>query len=340
MGQHRRRTPRRRRLLAPTLVTTALSVLTVAVVVVGTHSLTPRATAVASPATSAAVAPPVPGTPTVPAAVPVTGTEPSAAAQPSEPTAPAEPSEPSASEPAAATPAATTAPPAPTTAAPTPADGPLGTTATAPATPEAATVGALFTGAVRPGNHFCTASVLHSTTGNLLLTAAHCLDDPSGVVFAPGYRDGRAPYGTWRVTAVHTTTGWSRGGDPDEDFAVLETAADATGRRVEDVVGGNTLGTDEPFGATVRLYGYPAGGESPLLCTNTTGRQSTYQRVVDCPDYPGGTSGGPWISTATGHVVGAIGGYQQGGDTDDTSYSAYFDHTVAALYAEAAAAAS
>ncbi|MFB8238429.1 trypsin-like serine peptidase [Kitasatospora purpeofusca] len=332
MGQHRRRTPRRRRFLAPTLVTTVLSVLTVAVVVVGTHSLTPRATAVASPATSAAVAPPVPGTPTVPAAVPVTGTESSASPEPSVPTVSSEPSEPG--------PATGSAAPAPATAAPNPADGPLGTTATAPATPEAATVGALFTGTVRPGNHFCTASVLHSDTGNLLLTAAHCLDDPSGVTFAPGYRDGRAPYGTWRVTAVHTTTGWSRGGDQDEDFAVLETAADAAGRRVEDVVGGNTLGTDEPFGTTVRLYGYPAGGELPLLCTNTTGRRSAYQRVVDCPDYPGGTSGGPWISTATGHVVGAIGGYQQGGDTDDTSYSAYFDHTVAALYAEAAAAAA
>ncbi|MFD8696903.1 trypsin-like serine peptidase [Kitasatospora purpeofusca] len=332
MGQHRRRTPRRRRFLAPTLVTTALSVLTVAVVVVGTHSLTPRATAVASPATSAAVAPPVPGTPSVPAAVPVTGTEPSVSSDPDPATASAAPTP---------TPTPTpTATPAPTTAAPTPADGPLGTTATAPATPEAATVGALFTGTVRPGNHFCTASVLHSTTGNLLLTAAHCIDDPSGVTFVPGYRDGKAPYGTWRVTAVHTTTGWSRGGDQDEDFAVLETAADDSGRRVEDVVGGNTLGTDEPFGTTVRLYGYPAGGEQPLLCTNTTGRQSAYQRVVDCPDYPGGTSGGPWISTATGHVVGAIGGYQQGGDTDDTSYSAYFDHTIAALYQEAAAAAA
>ncbi|MFJ8432411.1 trypsin-like serine peptidase [Kitasatospora sp. NPDC094019] len=337
MGQHRRRTPRRRRLLAPTLVTTALSVLTVAAVVVGTHSLTPRATAVASPATSAAVAPAAPGTPTVPAAVPVAGTEPSAAPEPPAPPVPAEPSEPSGPEPATGSAAPT---PTPTTAAPTPADGPLGTTATAAVTPEAATVGALFTGAVRAGDHFCTASVLHSTTGNLLLTAAHCLDDPGGVTFAPGYRDGRAPYGTWRVTAVHTTTGWSHGGDQDEDFAILETAPDDRGRRVEDVVGGNTLGTDEPFGTAVRLYGYPAGGEQPLLCTNTTGRQSAYQRVVDCPGYPGGTSGGPWISTATGHVVGAIGGYQQGGDTDDTSYSALFDHTIAGLYAETVAAVS
>ncbi|MFE7559564.1 trypsin-like serine peptidase [Kitasatospora sp. NPDC057500] len=294
MGQHRRRT-RRRRLLAPTLITTTLSAVTVAAVVVGTHSVTPRATAVASPEIPTATASAAPA-------------------------------------------------PAPTpTPTPTPSDPP-GTTATAPATSEAATVGALFNGDVRAGNHFCTASVLHSPTGNLLLTAAHCVDAPDTdrdtVTFAPGYRDGRAPYGTWRVTAVHTTDGWSQDGDQDEDFAVLETAADATGRRIEDVVGGNALGTDEPSGTAVRLYGYPAGAERPLLCTNTTDSRSDLQRVVDCPDYPGGTSGGPWISTATGHVIGAIGGYQEGGDTDDTSYSAAFGHTVADLYAEAVAAAS
>ncbi|MFJ6773927.1 serine protease, partial [Kitasatospora sp. NPDC091257] len=62
--------------------------------------------------------------------------------------------------------------------------------------------------------------------------------------------------------------------------------------------------------------------------------------VVHCPAYPSGTSGGPWINTATGDVIGAIGGYQQGGDTDDISYSAYFDHTIADLYAQAEAAAS
>ncbi|MFF2954469.1 trypsin-like serine peptidase [Kitasatospora sp. NPDC057965] len=320
MGQHRRRTSRRR-LLAPTVGAATLSALTLAAAVVGTHSVTPRATAVASPETAAAAAPAAPAAPRIQAAPVAPVATPTVTAAPT----------------VTPTPTVTAA----TTATPTPTpSSPPGTTDTAGATPEAATVGALFSGAVRAGDHFCTASVLHSATGNLLLTAAHCVDDPSGVTFAPGYRDGRAPYGTWRVTAVHTTTGWSHGGDQDEDFAVLETAPDAAGRRIEDVVGGNTLGTDEPFGADVRLYGYPATGEEPLLCTNTTGRQSAFQRVVDCPDYPGGTSGGPWISTATGHVVGVIGGYQQGGDSDDTSYGAYFDHTVAALYAEAVAAAS
>ncbi|MFE2725289.1 trypsin-like serine peptidase [Kitasatospora sp. NPDC059327] len=338
MGQHRSRSPRRR-FLAPTLFTT-LSALTVVAVVAGAHSVTSEATAAGSPSVSA------------PASAPSTAA-PSAASAPSDAAvqvaggatdAPTPAATETAAAPAIATDrAAPTAVPTATatataTAAPT-ATAPLGTTAVAPATPESATVGALFSGAVAAGNHFCTASVLHSTTGNLLLTAAHCLSGTDGVTFAPGYRDGTAPYGTWRVTAIHTAAGWSQDGDQDEDFAILETASSG-GRRIEDVVGANQLGTDEPFGATVRLYGYPSGTEAPILCTNTTGRRSTYQRVVDCPDYPGGTSGGPWISTTTGHVVGTIGGYQEGGDSPDTSYSAYFDHTIAALYKEAVASAS
>ncbi|MFJ6137314.1 trypsin-like serine peptidase [Kitasatospora sp. NPDC092286] len=324
MGQHRRRNPRRR-LLAPVLFT-ALAALTAATVVAGTHGVTSEATAVGSPP-PAVTAPAVP-----PPAAPSTAGDP-----PSPTTEPTPTAEPTPSDEASAEDPSLLARASAPTAAPTTVRA--GTTAEAQATPEAATVGALFSGGVGPGNHFCTASVLHSPTGNLLLTAAHCLGGADGVTFAPGYHNGTAPYGTWRVTAVHTAAGWSQNGDQDEDFAILETAP-SNGRRIEDVVGANQLGTDEPFGSAVRLYGYPADSEAPILCANTTGRESAYQRVVDCPDYPGGTSGGPWISTATGHVIGTIGGYQQGGDTSDTSYSAYFDHTVADLYTEAEAAAS
>ncbi|MFJ8472918.1 trypsin-like serine peptidase [Kitasatospora sp. NPDC094011] len=324
MGEHRRARSRRHRLLAPSLFT-ALSAVVVAGVVAGTHGFSlADATAAGKVARSTRTVATAPS-PSAPAGTaepaPVADTTPSGSPTPTQAQTPT----------AAPTPTDT-----PTTAAAAPAvrDVVLGTTAPAPAdNRETSTVGALFSGPVGAGNHFCTASVLHSATGNLLLTAAHCLSSANGVTFAPGYRDGSAPYGTWQVTAVHTAAGWTQNGDVDEDFAILETAPN-NGRNVEDVVGGNKLGTDEPFGATVRLYGYPAASEEPILCANSTGQQSSYQRVVQCPSYPSGTSGGPWINTATGDVVGAIGGYQQGGDSDDTSYSAYFDHTIATLYTQ------
>ncbi|MFH9351851.1 trypsin-like serine peptidase [Kitasatospora sp. NPDC017646] len=326
MGQHRRHGSRRHRLLAPALFT-ALSAVVVATAVAGTHGFSlADATAAGKEARSTRAVAPAPAT--SPAAT---------TAAPASP-APAADTTPSGSP--TPTPTPTDSPSATASAAPAVHSAVLGTTAPAPADArETATVGALFSGSVAPGNHFCTASVLHSATGNLLLTAAHCLTSTDGVTFAPGYRDGSAPYGTWRVTAVHTASGWSQKGDVDEDFAILETAPN-NGRNVEDVVGGNKLGTDEPFGASVRLYGYPADAEEPNLCANTTAQESAYQRVIQCPSYPGGTSGGPWINTATGDVVGAIGGYQQGGDTDDTSYSAYFDHTITDLYNQAEADAS
>ncbi|GAA2139170.1 hypothetical protein GCM10009760_21080 [Kitasatospora kazusensis] len=235
-----------------------------------------------------------------------------------------------------ATPSATpTATPSPTPAAqPSVKAVSLGTTGTAPADADSAKVGALFSGSVAVGNHFCTASVVDSPGRDLLLTAGHCLSSPGSAVFAPGYRNGSAPYGTWKVTQVFATTGWSQNGDTDQDFAFL-TVAPLNGKQIEDVVGANQLGLDASFTAQVRLYGYPASSDLPLLCTNATTKFSSYQREIACPAYSGGTSGGPFVSTDTGQVIGIIGGYQQGGDTDDISYSAYFDQTIANLYATA-----
>src|SRR6516162_6297864 len=59
-------------------------------------------------------------------------------------------------------------------------------------------VGALFTtSAGKLGRHFCTASVVNSPAGDLVITAAHCVSGTSNVAFVPGYDRGATPYGVW-----------------------------------------------------------------------------------------------------------------------------------------------
>jgi hypothetical protein len=50
-------------------------------------------------------------------------------------------------------------------------------------------VGALFTASAgQLGRHFCTASVVDSPAGDLLITAAHCVTGTAGTIdFVPGY---------------------------------------------------------------------------------------------------------------------------------------------------------
>src|SRR5215475_2894951 len=81
-------------------------------------------------------------------------------------------------------------------------------------------VGALFTisgGQLR--RHFCTASVVDSPPGDLVITAAHCVSGlaPGQIAFVPGYRSGVAPYGVWRTSVVLSDSAWQATNDPDHD---------------------------------------------------------------------------------------------------------------------------
>jgi V8-like Glu-specific endopeptidase len=208
-------------------------------------------------------------------------------------------------------------------------------------------VGALFTtsdGSL--GTHFCTASVIASPAGNLLITAAHCMAghplSPAGsVVFAPGYHDGSFPYGTWPVTAEYTDQSWQQGQDPDDDVAIL--AAGLPGTELQSLTGAETLMVDQPP-QTVQVIGYPDGTSEPITCTAPASSfDGASQMVFDCDDYTDGTSGGPFLAnvspaTGDGWLIGVIGGYQQGGDTPDISYSPRFYAAVQSLYLAAVSA--
>jgi V8-like Glu-specific endopeptidase len=200
-------------------------------------------------------------------------------------------------------------------------------------------VGALFTtSGGRLADHFCTASVVHSRSGDLLLTAAHCLTGKpigrGGIVFVPAFHDGQAPYGAWRITAVFVDSAWSSRHDPDDDVAFLQ--AGRPGSQIEQATGAERLGIGLPP-QQVRVIGYPDGAARPITCQAPARGFGARQLVFDCDGYADGTSGGPFLAhvskaTGRGTVIGVIGGYQQGGDTPDVSYSIRFLANVAALY--------
>jgi len=207
-----------------------------------------------------------------------------------------------------------------------------------------ATVGALFTmNDGQLGTHFCTASVVDSAHGDLIVTAAHCVTGRQGqMAFVPGYTKGKAPYGVWPVTAVYTNQAWQSTQDPDDDFAFLRLSPASGGVPIQEVTGGDRLGIDWTEPALVRVIGYPDQTDQPITCTNRTKIFSATQLEFDCGGYTDGTSGGPFLADASassgqGAVVGVIGGYEQGGDTPEVSYAAVFGAPTEALYQQAQA---
>lgn len=208
-----------------------------------------------------------------------------------------------------------------------------------------AAVGALFTmNSGTLGTHFCTATVVHSPHGDLVVTAAHCVTGQKGqIVFVPGYANGKKPLGVWRVTGTYTDQAWQSAQDPDHDVAFLRLANSPKGVPIEDVTGAERLGAHPDQPALVQVIGYPDNDDQPVLCANWTKVFSPTQLEFDCGGFTDGTSGGPLLAevslaTGRGTITAVIGGYEQGGDTPDVSYGAVFGPAVASLYQSAAAA--
>ena len=207
-------------------------------------------------------------------------------------------------------------------------------------------IGALFFNS-GSGGHYCTASVIRTPKRNMLLTAAHCLYSASShdwhrnIVFVPRYSAGRRPYGTWPVWLMVADKRWLGQADPDLDVAFAAVQV-MRGHRIADVVGANVLLTNREPGGRVVVAGYPAKendpADRPVGCAGRTYRQGRSQMRFDCHGFYGGTSGSPWLSdydarTQTGHVVGVIGGYQEGGSEEWRSYSPLFTPETARLLA-------
>ena len=188
--------------------------------------------------------------------------------------------------------------------------------------------------------HICSASVVHSSGHNLVAIAAHCVyGNGLGYQFVPGYDKGARPAGIWTVRAVYFDPAWKKGNDPHHDIAFLRMAPQTRNGHVvniEDVTGAFTLGAAPTPGTDVTVTGYKLGtNDAPLVCQAPTTLTGVYPTVA-CTGFRSGTSGGPWVD-ATNHLVGVIGGLNEGGCTPLINYTAPFDASTSALLIRAEA---
>jgi hypothetical protein len=203
------------------------------------------------------------------------------------------------------------------------------------AVPPDARVGAMFPGG---GDvHLCSGAVLASPSGNLILTAAHCLADGVDVTFVPGFdEDASGPDDGWQVDAVYLDPRWVAEQDPLADYAVARVSR-ADGRRLDSATGGGLRlgGAPEP-GQAVTVIGYPAGlGGGPAACQAQAAAAREGFPALHCDGVVAGFSGAPWITGST--VSGLIGGLDGGGCVDEVSYSPPFDDALASLVSRAQA---
>ncbi|MFD9793651.1 trypsin-like serine peptidase [Streptomyces sp. NPDC059070] len=218
--------------------------------------------------------------------------------------------------------------------------GPPGLPVTAPGMPSAehisglASVGVLFTtsgadpttGELR--SHQCSAAVVESGRGDLILTAGHCAGRRA--VFVPQYRaeDELAdqPHGFYRVLDWYVDNRYVRNGKgaaSDLDYAFARLAPAPGGGGVQAEVGANHLARTAGYRQDVTMVGYPRVGRNPsdlpVRCAARSGPLQGFRQMrVECAGMWGGVSGGPWFSdvdwdAGTGEIIGNVGGYNGGG---------------------------
>lgn len=196
--------------------------------------------------------------------------------------------------------------------------------------------------------HYCSASVVRSKGGNLILTAGHCLN--SKAVFVPKYDPTRAlneqPYGIWPVDEWFGDKWYtknSRGPESDLDYAFARVRPNGA-RSLQDTVGGNTLARPAATENAVTAVGYPNVGRNPqdrpIQCSSRTQPLPGYNQMrIDCAGMWDGVSGGPFFSTldrsaGTGEIIGNVGGYNGGGPGVPTSHPAYNRISYSPVYSD------
>jgi hypothetical protein len=187
----------------------------------------------------------------------------------------------------------------------------------------------LFTLAGAPAS--CSATIVAARSRDLIVTAGHCVAIPgevaggatvwaANVLFAPGYREGVAPFGWFPGTRLGAPAAWAQGGDVGFDLGAINLAPGAGGR-VQDWLGARGLAFNRSPKSyrndVFEIYGYPGkpdpdytGAQRLILCLSSF---QGFERFTGAPvaapcHQQEGSSGGGWVRNGQVQSVVSHGG--------------------------------
>ncbi len=178
------------------------------------------------------------------------------------------------------------------------------------------------------GTSTCSAT---SISGNVMLTAAHCLYDStnnrwySNWVFSPAYRNGNSPYGLFSATTCWVLTTWvnlsgsySINSWAPHDVGVCKMGNNSSGRTLNQAVGWMGRQWNFPYVRHFHNLGYPGRDYTDAIlstssqylrtCVAESFQWTTEVRGMGC-FWGRGISGGPWV---VGYAPGVVSGWADG----------------------------
>lgn len=178
----------------------------------------------------------------------------------------------------------------------------------------------------------CSATVVNSKSGSIVVTAAHCVVSTDGtgtiaqtVMFVPGDRNDaqEQPYGMWAAVSVSVPQQFVDGAITDDqgflqsdegwnyDFAFLK-MEEKNGQTIQEVTGAQGIAFGVPV-ETLTQVGYPSAspydGREQYMCASTSFTSNWQGGYTHPCTMTQGASGGGWLSnydraSGTGFVVG------------------------------------
>lgn len=178
----------------------------------------------------------------------------------------------------------------------------------APLITESAAVGKVFFTDPSDGkDHVCSGSALNSPSRQMVITAGSCVHGGKGKTwmtnwtYAPRYRSGDRPFGTYAAKQLRTFTAWMDSSAVSRDVGLVTTWP-LNGTRLVDATGGQGLAWDYPKKVGITILDYPTdrnAGEIQQWCTDSTAQGYISGTIGSTACSVAGPAAAPGCSSST-----------------------------------------